>query len=74
MMSGSMQERSSIMLTSTRGLGFICLNSGGEGRGGLNEVSCSGDRTGKYKNMRKWMVEFLRKSESRVKKIARVNK
>ena len=27
----------------------------------------------KYKYMRKWMVEFLRKSQSRVIKIARVN-
>ena len=26
-----------------------------------------------YKNMRKWIVEFLRKSESRDDKIARVN-
>ena len=26
----------------------------------------------KYKNMRKWMVEFLRKSDSRDNKIARV--
>ena len=27
----------------------------------------------KYKNMRKWMVEFLNKSESRGNKISRVN-
>ena len=27
----------------------------------------------KYKNMRKWIVEFLRKYENRVTKIARIN-
>ena len=38
-----------------------------------NENVTLSKHVNKYKNMRKWMVEFLRKSESRGYKIARVN-
>ena len=38
-----------------------------------NETVTLGKHVTKYKNMRKWMVQFLRKSESRDDKIARVN-
>ena len=38
-----------------------------------NEIATLRKHITKYKNMRKWMVEFLRKSESRGDKIAQVN-
>ena len=38
-----------------------------------NEIVTLFKHATKYENMRKWMVEFLRKSEGRDDKIARVN-
>ena len=38
-----------------------------------NRGQHSNEHVTKYKNMRKWMVEFLTKSESRDDKIVRVN-
>ena len=42
-------------------------------RGHSNETVTPGKHVTKCKNMRKWMVQFIRNSESRGDKIARVN-
>ena len=38
-----------------------------------NETVTFGKQVSKYRNMRKWMIEFLRKFENRGTKIARVS-